>query len=395
MATRYFGFNFKPLQVSRSMEVVGSVPARQRYNPADGGYSPDYTLTPLTLMPHVRARDPNGITPSGSANSRLANIRWHVIVNGVKTLIDFTATSDFSLTGAEGTAQAGCLEVRRNAASGLPLTLVFSADLPDTNTSQVHHVEMSFPVRSSADAAELTLELDAAHSVPYNPLRMDADMPVHARLLYGGREVTASDALFVWERLRADGTWEVTGTDPLDYDVTVSATDPSAVTIHRDLIGNELFLRCRAAYEPGTAVSALAVDAASPVAVVSVRRRIPRLHYDSTGVPLNVAPGLTTIYPGVVVRDNLGILENWGDVCDAVWRIGKNLRPATAGGAQPTITLTEVARGASPAIPLSAVPDMSNGAIIDLKLVDRGPLAAAVDSDGAVLTDSDGAILLI
>ena len=137
------------------------------------------------------------------------------------------------------------------------------------------------------------------------------------------------------------------------------------------------------------------MDAASPVAVVSVTRRIPELHCDITGVPINVAPGLTTIYPEAVVWDNLGIVSNWGDVCDAVWRIGKNIRPATAGGAQPTITLTEVARGASPAIPLSAVPDMSGGAIIDLDLVDRGPLAAAVDSDGAVLTDSDGAILLI
>lgn len=394
MATRYFGFNFKPLQVSRSMEVLGSVPARQRYNPADGGHTPDYTLTPLTLFPHVLVRDPNGVTPSGDANSRLTNIRWHSIMNGVKSLIDFTATSDFSLAGAEGTATAGCLEVKTNVSPGMPMTLVFSADLPDMNTSQVHHVEMSFPVFASADTSELTLELDTPAASPYNPLRMSPSLVINARLLYGGTAVPVADSLFVWERLRDDGSWEVTGTDILDYDVEVDSSDPSMVTVRRDLMGTDLCLRCRAEYEPGVPAASLSVSAASPVAVVTLSRRIPEMHWDIAGVPMNIMPSLKTIYPEAVAYDNTGVVDNWESVFDVRWRIGSNRRPATAGGAQPTITFTDAGRGKSVAIPISAVADMSKGAIIDLTPEDRGPLCALTDTDGLVLTDSDGKILL-
>ncbi|TFU93571.1 hypothetical protein E4T81_06335 [Barnesiella sp. WM24] len=393
MATKFFGFNFKPLRVSRSMEVLGSVPARQKVNPADGGHSPDYTLTPLTLFPHVTVRDPNGITPSGDGNQRLANIRWHVVRDGVKSLIDFTKPSGYVLLGAEGSANAGCLEVGVNADPGRPLTLVFSADLPDTATSQVHHVEMSFPVVAYADTCESRIELDCAPQVPYNPLRMPAQMTVNARLMYGGTEVTPPDVRFVWQRLRDDGTWGLTGTDVLDYDVEVSA-DTASATVRRDLMGQRLCLRVIALYEPGTDPTTLAPADDSPHSVVTLNRYIPEMHCDIAGVPMNVTPGLTAVYPEAVVTDNCGVVTGWESVFDAVWRIGKNRRPEASGAAQPTISYVTVGRGSGIAVPLSAVADMSSGAIIDLTLEDRGPLCALADSDGAVLTDDDGAILL-
>ena len=43
--------NYRPLQTSGGIEVVGSVPDVQVYQADKAEYTPDYTLTPLTLFP--------------------------------------------------------------------------------------------------------------------------------------------------------------------------------------------------------------------------------------------------------------------------------------------------------------------------------------------------------
>ena len=53
MKTRRFDFNFKPLQISRTIAVDGSVPGRQTYDAESGTFTPDYTLTPLIIQPRI------------------------------------------------------------------------------------------------------------------------------------------------------------------------------------------------------------------------------------------------------------------------------------------------------------------------------------------------------
>ena len=53
MATkqRKIEINYRLLQTSCNIEVVGSVPDMQVYQADKAEYTPDYTLTPLVLFP--------------------------------------------------------------------------------------------------------------------------------------------------------------------------------------------------------------------------------------------------------------------------------------------------------------------------------------------------------
>ena len=70
-----------------------------------------------------------------------------------------------------------------------------------------------------------------------------------------------------------------------------------------------------------------------------------------------------------------------------LWYIATN----KAGG---SLSYSLVAHGKSPVIPTDKM-DETYGGVIGLDVIDRGPWQAATDSDGAVLTDSDGTVLII
>jgi hypothetical protein len=57
MATkqRKIEINYRLLQTSCNIEVVGSVPDMQVYQADKAEYTPDYTLTPLVLFPRCNA----------------------------------------------------------------------------------------------------------------------------------------------------------------------------------------------------------------------------------------------------------------------------------------------------------------------------------------------------
>ena len=79
--------NYRPLQTSGGIEVVGSVPDVQVYQADKSQYTPDYTLTPLTLFPRCNATDADAIVKVGSVNEFLTNMKWYERVGGVQTLI--------------------------------------------------------------------------------------------------------------------------------------------------------------------------------------------------------------------------------------------------------------------------------------------------------------------
>ena len=79
MATkqRKIEINYRLLQTSCNIEVVGSVPDMQVYQADKAEYTPDYTLTPLVLFPRCNATDPEAVTKIGAVNSRLTNMKWY------------------------------------------------------------------------------------------------------------------------------------------------------------------------------------------------------------------------------------------------------------------------------------------------------------------------------
>ena len=79
--------NYRPLQTSGGIEVVGSVPDVQVYQADKAEYTPDYTLTPLTLFPRCNATDPDAVVKVGAVNASLTNMKWYERLNGVRTLI--------------------------------------------------------------------------------------------------------------------------------------------------------------------------------------------------------------------------------------------------------------------------------------------------------------------
>lgn len=172
MKTRRFDFNFKPLQISRTIAVDGSVPARQTYDAESGLFTPDYTLTPLIIQPRIGRMDKDEILTSGSINHLLANVRWYEIIDGTKTLIE-TTNADYEIT-ASG-KDAGRIKVKKNAEPQHPITLEFYAEYTDSRTGQLYVIQDTFPIMCRNSTALPELFLDAADQTIYDPLIDVAD----------------------------------------------------------------------------------------------------------------------------------------------------------------------------------------------------------------------------
>lgn len=386
MRTKRLDFIYRPLQMNRSMEVEGSVPAVQSYDANEGAYEPDYTLTPLSVLPKVGVIDKDGIAASGNVNSKLTNISWYVIENGVRTLIT-DASEDFSFAPPGGSY--GEIHVMRNAAPGGFFTLEFNAQYLDSRTGQVMPIVDTITVRcENASQPAPVLTLDVADQNIYNPLRDGDSVTITAALRVGVKEVAAANRTYVWELLRDNGAWtEVGDEENLDYFATVSA-DTTKCTINRHLMGESISLRCRARYDTGGNPAGVTLGAAAPQRVVTFRRRLPKYEYDIGGVPANIPDGTGEINPSVLIWDGNGNIPNPGRELLPMWSIATN---NTSGG---SLELPVVAMGYAPAIPTDKM-SATAGAVLGLDMVDRGPVCAWEDSDGTLLTDGDGAILLI
>lgn len=384
MKTHRFDINHKPLRTAFSFSLPGGVPDRQNFDADINEYTPDYTLTPLVIQPHTDVIDADGIIPSGPVNASLANIRWYQILGGVRTLI---STSDANYEITQSGTSAGQIKLKKNLNVGVPLTLEFYAEYVDTRTGQLFTFQGSYLVRcDNATPCIPQLQLDAADQTIYNPFVDVASQTVRARLLLGTVECPAAKRLFTWEKQRPDNSWSAVGSDILDYELTVSA-DGASVTVNRNLMGDQLNLRCRARYDRDGNPASKPLDDSCPVAVVQFVRRLPKFEFDIEGVPTNINPDIKQLRPGVRVWDVNGTISNPERELMILWYIATN--KATG-----TLSYSQIAQGASPVI--STAPfSQQYGAVLGVDAQDAGPLKAATDSDGVVFTDADGSILLI
>ena len=387
--TKRFDFNFKPLMPSQSITAVSSVPDKQTFDANSGTYTPDYSLTPLTIRANISVIDLDGVIASGEINSKLANIRWYEIINGVETII--ASTDSNYIIGAEGSADAGQIQVRRNVDPAMPLTLVFRAEYVDPRTNQIFQFNLSKLIRSYTEAASPRLELDSPAQVIYNPIRHPDKQTIKASFTIAGTEIAAAYRDFIWQILRSGGTWSDVGNSvdgDLDYDVEVSA-DKTSVTVDRSLMGDSLTLRCIARYDAGGNPSAQPVDASTPVRTVTFTRRIPQFWAEILDAPYNI-PQTPYIFPRCEIRDTLAILTDAeaNEHFTVDWLMATN-KPGNA-----TLSYQKIGSGIRAQLS-TALMSQSIGGVLEADINPRDPWAAWADSDGAVITDADGSIILI
>lgn len=385
MKTRRFDFNFRPLQISRTIAVDGSVPARQTYDAESGTFTPDYTMTPLIIQPRIGRLDKDEILSAGNINHLLANVRWYEIVDGTKTLIATTNT-DYEVTTSGG--NAGRIKVKKNAEPQRPITLEFYAEYQDTRTNQLHIIQDTFAVMCRNSTALPVLYLDAADQTIYDPLIDVADQVVTPSLKLGTKECEMGKRLFVWELLRDDGTWSAIGSDAtLDYCAEVAA-DGGSVTIHRDLMGASLALRCRAKYDPDGNPSGVTLNDGSPSKAVEFVRRIHKYDFDIVDCPVNIPGGLLAIAPRASIFDTHGEIANAEKELIVLWYVATN----KASGA---LSYSMIAHGKEPDMLSTSAMNSVYGAVYGIDVKDIGPVAAWEDGDGALFEDGDGNIILI
>lgn len=399
MKTKRFDFNFKPLRILTSFGVSGAVPGRQVYDGNTDGHVPDFRLTPLTLRLSVCRQDKDEVLANGEINNLLTNVVFYEIKNGVKTQI--TNSSPYYVSGGtqhpcytietSGT-NAGQILVNENVDYLYPVTILVEADYLDTRLNQTHHISESFLlVCDNGTTVEPKVELDIDDQTIWNPLEDADSVTVNAQLRLGAALATLdSHLLFRWQKLRSNGTWSDVGAVPLeDYDCVVSSsTSQPSITIDRRKMGSVLKMRCVALYDPdGTPSASDTITDATPQRSFDIVRRLPAFDVDYGGVPTNIPPGTPYIYPEVVVQDAKKNFDTPEQELEFLWMAATN---AATGN----ISFAQIGHGPTPELPTSRM-NNNYGMVLGVDSIDKGPDCAWEDSDGNIITDSDGTILLI
>ena len=386
MKTKRFDFNFKPLQINVSMVVEGGVSDSQNYDADTDTYTPDYTIdaSNLIVQPHIGRLDKDEVLTPGLINQDLTNVAWYEVNSGkADTAIDKSNTSFDVVTSG---AQAGRIRIKKNAKPQIPMNLRFEADYKDPRTNQVYHIIKPYQVQCK-NATQYTplLMLDAAAQTIYNPLSDQAKQTVTASLRLGTNECPTEKRLFVWEVMREDGTFSAVGDDTLDYDVAVSE-DGNSCTVDRSLMGEELYLRCRAKYSPEGDPSSVQLSDSAPTKLVAFIRRIPKFEFDIGELPTNLPSGLLAIAPTAKIWGTNGMIDNPERELLPLWY-------AAANGTG-TLNYSLIAHGMNPTLSTEKVSNTAGG-VFGLDVKDVGPTCAWEDSDGAVFVDDEDNIILI
>lgn len=377
MKQKKVSMNYRPLSLSMSMDVVGSVAGKQTYSADFGEYAPDYTLTPLVLYPRCIAVDPNGIIGERLINGSLTNMRWEQIINGTTTTITELNTS-YEITQS-GTTK-GQIKIKRNASVNTPITFRFSAEYLDTRTNQVFKYNETYLLKCvNATEAVPVLSIDSASTVLYDPIYDAKNQTIKAVLKISEKTVATARRRFFWYVRDEAGNLLPFNADVIGF---VSCSDDTAV-IDRELCGNKITLVCRAAYAASGSIPGTP-DLSIEESVTSIVRRFPRFDYDIYNLPDNINPGITSVSPKLMVTTAKGPITNPLRWLSAKWFVQRN----TSGS-----SWIEVANGENPSVPLAEM--VAQGLNIAVDVIDRGALLPAVDATSKVFTDATGKVLLI
>lgn len=368
---------YRPLQTSGKIEVVGSVPSIQVYQADKAEYTPDYTLTPLTLFPRCNATDPSALTLPGTVNEKLTNMQWYETVNGTRKLIESTNTG-YTITSSG--SEKGTITVKKNVTPTSPITLDFYAEYVDTGRSgDTYKFQFSYLIRTiDGTAGTPVLMIDCPTGRDWNPLRESSQQTINAKMIVADIDVTATGKCrFFFYRMLGTGALEAITSTNGDNDWEVVSVSGTQLTVDMNYIGHEQTYVVKASYDAGGNPSATP-DESIPYKSATLRRRIPTLDVDYSDVPGEVPGGTKTIYPSAIVRDTLGDVPSPQEVLECSW--------FTKTGAS---AYALQAQGFTASIPYQ------DGMMLQMEVEDRGPYAAVTDSTGTkYLTDSQGRLIV-
>ena len=340
-------------------------------------YTPDYTLTPLTLFPRCNATDPGAIVKLGTVNANLTNMKWYERVNGVRTLITST-NADYVIT-TTGTDK-GKIQVKKNVSTISPVTLEFYAEYVDAaRTGQTHIFQFSRLIRAvdGTDAVPVIM-LDSPSGLDWNPCRDVTNQTITAKMIVADIDVTDTDKCkFFWYRVLENGTRELITDGTGDNDWEYISLNKNVLTINRDMIDTGITYVCRASYSKDGNPSTAPDDAIAEVST-AIRRKIPALEIDWKGVPTQVADGTRTINPRPIIRDTMGDIPNPSELFNCKWY--------TKTGAG---NYNLAATGYAPSIPFV------DGMMLKLEVEDRGPFVAVVTEDGSYVVTDNNEFLIV
>lgn len=374
---RKITINYRPLQISGDIEVVGSVPDMQVYQADKAEYTPDYTLTPLTLFPRCNATDPDAVVKLGTVNASLTNMKWYERIGGIRTLIT-SSNTNYVIT--DSGSEKGKIQMKKNVSTINPVTLEFYAEYVDAKRSGQTYVYNFTRLIRSVDGSEPTpkLMIDSPSGLDWNPLRDTVRQTITAKLIVGDTDVTATNKCrFFFYRKLENGSLEQIVDGNGDNDWEFVSLNKNVFTFDRNYIGNEITYVCKASYSMNGTPASTPDDGIDYVST-TIRRRIPSIEVDWKGVPQQVADGTTVIYPKPIIRDTIGDIPNPSEVLECEWRT------KSAGASSYTL----VATGFNPSIPFT------DGMMLDLTVIDRGPYAALVTSDGKYIVNSDNKFIV-
>lgn len=357
---------FKPLQTSCSIEVVGTVPARQIYQADKAEYTPDYTLTPLVLFPRCNAINLDSDTVVENINPTLTNMKWHQIVNGTESQI-IASTPGYEITHVG--ERKGQLRISKNIITSQPVTLKFSANYTDERTGQVYKFQMNAIVMAvDGTAAIPTITLDSPSTATFNPLRESpANQIITAKVFAGDKEVTSKCKFFWYKVNQSTGAHEA----PTDEDLEFISASENVLTLDRNYIEEATYI-CKASYDP----NGQPADTPLPylTASTTIRRRLAVFECDWEGVPNVVADDTIAVYPRPIVEDTFGVIANVEDgELKFSWLVKRS------AGSPYTMISNEV----EPEI------KFSDRMMIQLDVEDRGALVPLADEDGNIIYDGD------
>nr|DAH25542.1 MAG TPA: hypothetical protein [Caudoviricetes sp.] len=357
------------------MQVVTSVPDRQFYSAMDKSFTPDYTLTPLTLFPRCAAVDVDSTSAAKAINSEITNMKWYERIGGVQKLI--SSGTDYVITQTGD--NKGQIQVKKNSSIANPITLEFSAEYVDARTNQVlKYTASKVIIVSDSSSPQPVLTLDSPDTVQWYPVRDVLNQTITAKLMAGNKDITEDERVkFWWYRVLSTGALEEIVDGNGDNDWEIVSVNKNVLVVNRDFIGDEQTYVCKAAYrETGSLPSS--PDLFDQSATTRIVRYIPRIECDFKGIVTGCPAGTSYIYPQGYVRDSKGVISSPEEWFKFIWLVKKS-------GAS---DYSKAGEGVSPTIPFT------EGMLLDLQIEDRGAQAIlADDADGSVLQDADGNIL--
>lgn len=367
--------NYRPLQASISMQVVTSVPDRQFYSAMDKSFTPDYTLTPLTLFPRCAAVDADSMSAPKAINLELTNMKWYERIGGVQNLI--SSGTDYVITQTGD--NKGQIQVKKNSSIANPITLEFSAEYVDARTNQVlKYTASKVIIVSDSSSPQPVLTLDSPDTVQWYPVRDVLNQTITAKLMAGNKDITEDERVkFWWYRVLSTGALEEIVDGNGDNDWEIVSVNKNVLVVNRDFIGDEQTYVCKAAYrETGSLPSS--PDLFDQSATTRIVRYIPRIECDFKGIVTGCPAGTSYIYPQGYVRDSKGVISSPEEWFKFIWLVKK---PGASD-------YSKAGEGVSPTIPFT------EGMLLDLQVEDRGAQAILIDdTDESVLQDADGNVL--